>query len=674
MIEAKRRIIKQVGDKLQFDVENSPFAEGNNGLDILKRSPKLTVTSSGGVMLKNKSVEVLINGRKMNMSADELGTYLQSLTSEDIKLVEIQEVASSDQEASSQGGVVNIILKNIPKGFRAIAKSSYLHRKSDFGTYKGSLNLNYGTEQWNLYSDFSYAKNRDLGESEGTFLYKKGNTNNSNGDFIQDNNNLGIRLGTIYYLNDKNTFGIEGYFSTSQFEIDSKEAMKIVSPATNIQSQNQSLLSLPSDLWYTTFNYTLKTDEKGSSLKLIADIGENQGKSQNKVSSVYNSNSSLNSNNLFTSESRSKYYTVQLDGVQKWDNNWEWNAGTKFSSVSRDNFLNVNLLQSNQWIEDMSKKQDFDNQEQILAGYTTLAKVMGKHFLKVGVRLENTKIEGINNINQQKVEQEYTKWFPTLYYRYDFENQKSVSVSYRKSISRPSFRDLNPFVFKQNDFLYQIGNPNLQPFYKDLVNVEVSFKNNSLSFYTAYTKDLITNVYYTDKNYINYYQPQNFGNYREWGADYSYANYITKWLYTSAVAGVFHNSFQSGDGVDKSGTSFYAIMYNYIPLPNNWALEFYNSYNHTRVSKNLKAYEKYYMDISVRKKFFNDKLLLVASIDDVFNTLRDRNISYFKDFEFEFYQKRLTRGFSLSLTYTFDNHKKVNDKKVQSENESRGRL
>ncbi|WKS95395.1 outer membrane beta-barrel protein [Riemerella columbina] len=674
VINTRRKIIKQVGDKLQFDIENSPFAEGNTGLDILKKSPKLSVTSSGGIMLKNKSVEVLVNGRKMNLSSDELGTYLQSLSSEDIKVIEIQEMASADQEAATQGGVINIILKNNPKGIRVIAKSSYLHRKNNFGTYQGGLNLNYGTEQWNLYSDFSYAKNRDSGTSRGTFYYKNGNSNDSNGDFIQDNNNIGIRLGTMYYLNDKNTLGIEGYFSTNQFEIDSKEAMEIISPTMNIQSKNQSLWNLPSDLWYTTFNYTLKTDEKGSSLKLIADMGENQGTSQNNVSSIYDANSSLNSNHWFTSEARSKYYTAQLDAVQKWDDDWELNAGAKFNAVSRDNLLNVKFLQSHQWIEDISKKQDFDNQEQILAGYTTLAKVLGKHFLKVGVRLENTKIEGVNKINQQKVDQEYTRWFPTLYYKYNFGNQKSISASYRKSISRPSFKDLNPFIFKQNDFLYQIGNANLQPFYKDLVDIEMTYKNHSLSLYAAYTKDLITNVYYTDTNHINYYQPKNFGNYKEWGLDYSYAGNITKWLYTSMATGIFYNSFQSGDGVNTSGASFYGTMYNDIQLPNQWGLELYHSYHHSRISKNLKAYEKYYLDVSIRKKFLDNKLLLVAGVDDIFNTLRDRNISYFNDFDFEFYQKRLTRSFFLSFTYTFDNHKNVSNNKVKSENESRQRF
>lgn len=57
--------------------------------------------------------------------------------------------------------------------------------------------------------------------------------------------------------------------------------------------------------------------------------------------------------------------------------------------------------------------------------------------------------------------------------------KKSLSFSYKRSITRPSFRDLNPFVIKQNDFLYMIGNPNLQPLYLDDIEIGYNMKKHS---------------------------------------------------------------------------------------------------------------------------------------------------------------------------------------------------
>lgn len=44
---------------------------------------------------------------------------------------------------------------------------------------------------------------------------------------------------------------------------------------------------------------------------------------------------------------------------------------------------------------------------------------------------------------------------------------------------------------------------------------------------------------------------------------------------------------------------------------------------------------------------------------DLFNTERDKNISHYKDFNFDFYQKWQTRGFLISVQYILDNKIKL---------------
>lgn len=73
--------------------------------------------------------------------------------------------------------------------------------------------MNYGNEKWNLYSDVSYTENKNYGKSTGIFNYNNGQKNINNGDSKLSNNNLGLRLGSIFYPNDNNTFGIEAYYN-----------------------------------------------------------------------------------------------------------------------------------------------------------------------------------------------------------------------------------------------------------------------------------------------------------------------------------------------------------------------------------------------------------------------------------------------------------------------------
>ena len=113
------------------------------------------MSSDGKILLRNKPVTVLVNGRKTQLADEDMKSYMENLTSENIRRIEIQEVSGSDQDASNDGGVINIVTKKIPAGFRTIAKAGYTFRKEHYDQYKSGLNLNAGGEKWNIYSDIS---------------------------------------------------------------------------------------------------------------------------------------------------------------------------------------------------------------------------------------------------------------------------------------------------------------------------------------------------------------------------------------------------------------------------------------------------------------------------------------------------------------------------------------
>ncbi|WP_334126223.1 outer membrane beta-barrel protein [Empedobacter brevis] len=675
VIEGKRKIIEKVGDKLYFNVENSLLATGNSGLDILQKSPKLSTTSDG-VLLRNKSVSILVNGRKLNLSGGDLTAYLSSLSSEDIKRIEIQDVASADQDGSADGGVVNIVLKKSEKGIRGIVKTYFHHRKENYNAYNGALNLNYGTEKWNIYSDISYSDSKDFGHTESAFNYFNGRRNYEKGQFDQNNDNLGIRIGSTFYPNSKNELGFEGYYNKNTTTFDNSGIMNITDNGSPLlSSTNTSLSNTKNDFWYLTFNYSYLLDDEGSYLKFIGDIGQNKSNPSNNVLIEYPENSDLNNHYLFDTRANSRYATSQLDWVQKLENKWDINAGLKFMYVKRDNLLDVQFNRDNVWFPDLNQNQDFNNKEQIFAGYVSFSKTFEKQYIKFGLRAENTNIKGINNVTNSEVRQDYTQLFPSLYYRYNIdESNKSIALNYRRSIARPSFSDLNPFVIKINDYLYQIGNPDLKPLYMNRMDITFDVKKHSFSLFGKLTDKTIQGVYFTDEQNVNYYQPQNFGKYKEAGFDHSFSGNITKWFYADVSTGVFYNSFRSNDGLTNQGPSFYNNTYLQFKPAESYIIEVFSNYQHRYKSRNLENRYKYKFDISLGKSFLNNTITTRLIVYDVFNTRFDENTSYYQDFNFNFYQKRLTRGVLLYVQYTFGNKHKVSSKTVKSENESRGRL
>jgi hypothetical protein len=559
VVTGQRKLFERKGDKLIFNVENSEIAKGGTALDVLYRSPKLSMNADGNILLRNKTATILINGKKSNLSEPDLRSYLSGLNSEDIKYVEIQDVASSDQDASSHGGVINIVLKTPPKGFRAIAKTIYLHRENVYGTHNGNLNINYGLEKWAVYANIDYTKNRDLGKFRESFNYNSGSRNADKGSFIQENDNLGLRGGTIFSPNKKNDIGIEGYFNKNNATYNSNTTLNIFQDnKLQTMNDNQSLEKINNHLWYLTLNYTLKIDSLGSNLKFIGDVGENNSQPYSELLTNY-PNSVDDSHHLYNTHAISKYYTLQSDWLQKIKKDWEIITGAKFGSVKRDNQLFTQYYDygKENWINDIEKDQNFDNRENILAGYISISKKLNKHLFKAGLRIENTDVNGFDKITNQKVRQNYTDIFPNFYYQYDLGEEKNISLTYRRNITRPLFSNLTPFVMKRNDYLYIIGNPHLQPSYKNNLELALNLKKQSFTFYFQKTNDLIKQVYFTNTDQINYNQPQNFGKYLGTGIDHFYNGNIVKWLYANISSGVYYNSFIANDEEKTCGSSFY---------------------------------------------------------------------------------------------------------------------
>lgn len=673
-IEHRAKIITHVGDKLIFNVENSPISKGNNGLEILQRSPKLSLGAQGNVLLQNKDAIILINGKASNLNGSDLSNYLASINSEDIKRVEIQDLSSSNQDASSNGGTINVVLKRQPKGFRAIAKSYYLYRGHNYDASNSSLNLNYGASSWNIYSNVNYTTNRDKGHSKGFFDYDNGQSILNKGDFKQNSNFSGIRVGAVVTPDVKNEFGVEAYLNKSPGTTYYQNSLEILENGNKPVNGNTTSTSWTKNrLWYLTSNYTYKIDSLGSSLKLFGDLGQNNSQPANDVVSLYVHDP--NSNNHYSNEtnSRSKYFSLQADFSKQTRSGWEFMSGLKYNRINRDNQQFTKLLKNNNTTEENIQNLDFNNSENIYAGYLLASKNWGKHFLKAGARFEGTAVKGLNTLNNQTVNQSYSRIFPTIYYKYSFDDDKALSFAYKSGIGRPSFYDLNPYVIKQNDYLYQIGNPALLPQYNDNFYVDYSFKKNTISGYIELTDRMIHSVYYV-KDGITYYQALNYGNAQGMGINHSYSDNLVKWLYLSINSGFFYNRFKPDNISSIEGLAFYNNLQTRIKFNKYWMAEVFSNYTTASKYRNVDMAYVYKMDIGVQRTLFNGKLISKLRVNDLFNTQRDKNLSHYEMFTYDFYQKRNTRSIVFHLQFTLDNNKKLREANVKSDNEIRNRL
>lgn len=677
-VQAKKQLFKREFDKTIFIVENSPLKEGYNALEVLQRSPKIKVNSEGGISLKNGNPSVNINGRKLNLSSNELSNYLNSLNSETIKQIEIQEVGSAETDASNIGGIINIVTKKNPKGFSSLSKVYLGYKENEFYKYQLGNSIIYGSDKWNLYSRINYTDNDDRGKVKSTATIFNTNVKQKNeGFFIESDKTTTLTNGFVFYPNKKNEFGAELFFNKQNKEIDSNKDLNIYNNNLfETSSKNLSITNIKQNVWYSTFNYTLKKDTLGSTIKFIGDIGQNNIDNTNNIVVNYLLGNLSNSNSRFIANGVANYNTFQLDWKQNTSKEINFSTGIKNNYINRENELIEESFIDNNWQLNPNGIQNFTNRENIFASYFTYnTKWKENNTVKFGLRIENTNIDGFNRINSESVTQNYTNFFPSFYYGYDFGNDKYISLSYSKSIQRPSFKDLNPFILKLDDFYYQKGNSNLKPQYSNKIDVSYQFKNHDFSFYLNFVNDLIAPAYNLTNDNVRIYQSQNFGNEKNYGISYDYSGDLTKWLFLNFSFGTKYYEFNSKNDMLKTNKiSFVNNIYTNIKLTKTLSIDIFSVYFSKFQYHVVDDMGSYNLDVSIQKKIWNSNGLIKLSFFDVFDTMRAQNTANYRNFEFQFFQKRLTQSVALFFQYKIGNNKKVNDKSVRSENQIRQRL
>uniref|UniRef100_A0AAU6WQ28 TonB-dependent receptor n=1 Tax=Chryseobacterium endophyticum TaxID=1854762 RepID=A0AAU6WQ28_9FLAO len=112
----KKKLLERKADRMIFNVEASIASQGMDGSETLANVPMIKVDENlGSISITGKSsVNVMINGRMLNLSGQALLNYLRSIRSENIAKIEVITTPPAKYEAQGNSGLINIILKKNP--------------------------------------------------------------------------------------------------------------------------------------------------------------------------------------------------------------------------------------------------------------------------------------------------------------------------------------------------------------------------------------------------------------------------------------------------------------------------------------------------------------------------------------------------------------------------------
>jgi outer membrane receptor protein involved in Fe transport len=268
----------------------------------------------------------------------------------------------------------------------------------------------------------------------------------------------------------------------------------------------------------------------------------------------------------------------------------------------------------------------FNYDEKVLAGYANYSKSWDKWDINLGLRVEQSNIEGQSETLSQKNTQDYFNWFPNASISHEISNNMGIYSSYKRSIQRPSYTDLNPFTFFLNENTVVLGNPNLLPSYIDHFKVGTTFLEHFTieAYYMNYDGDIVELPRQDNTTNIIAYTPTNLDKKVEFGFDFMFDYSISNRWSLFALTSFYNMTEEAnfGEGfVKQDQWSNYSFLQNRLSLLED------NSLNIDALlewsNKNLLQFQiienRLISTVSVSKSIFNNKGVISLSIEDVFN-------------------------------------------------------
>jgi outer membrane receptor protein involved in Fe transport len=683
VITKKKKLIERKVDRLIFNVENSISASGGDAIDALKLTPRVKVQNEQISMIGKSGMLVMIDDRLIQLSGDDLINYLKTLKADDIKSIEVITNPPAKYNAEGNSGLINIKFKKA-KNDAWNASVRTLYQQASYPTGVIGTGYNLQKNKITLITNFTYSDGSNAPFESSIINYPNitWKEENKRRDFSKS---LSGRIGLDYKISEKISTGFIFNIVKSNPKINDNINSLILNSNTNVlDSLIKTKAKNIRERLSNSLNYHLiyKIDSIGKKLTFDFDYFDYNLDSKR----LFETNSFLNDNtfiqNSFTSANNigvqkiNNYsFNLDMEHPTKWIN---LNYGLKTSFIKTDNEFDFYNLSSGISIFDPTQSNHFNYKENTQSIYFSAQKEISKKWdSKIGLRLENTIIEGYSVTLSQLSKSKYTKLFPTAYVSYNPNENNSFSINYGRRISRPNYNLLNPFKWISSPYSYSEGNPFLQPAFAQNIEIEYTYKNNLItSFYFSNLEDGFEQVTIVNPiTNITQITPKNFLINKMFGVNQTIILEPFKFLKTNFYTDIYYSSTKSTIPVTlnylKGWNGEFSISNDFI-LNKNKTFLFNVSYSYTTKGvDNLDRNSQFsQLDASLKLMLMNKKLIMSLYANDILSSSRVTYASFSNNIKTSYRNYYDNRYFRISLSYKFGNNKlKVERRNLGNEEE-----
>jgi iron complex outermembrane recepter protein len=693
-VTSKKPLIEQRIDRTIVNVEAAVTNVGSSALEVLEKSPGITVDRDGNISLKGKQgVQVYIDGRPSYLSGTDLTNLLRSMSSNQMESIEIMTNPPAKYEAAGNSGIINIKTKKN----KQLGYNGSINLTNGTGRYpklNESVNFNYRKNKVNLFTNFGYSYRKNFQDLNIQRKFIDENTKvlktyfNQESNILESTQSFTGKVGLDYYASKKTTLGfvVSGFSNPMAF---SNTSNVLISNPSKVLTDITIANTTNDRKWKNyTANLNLRHVFDSTGREISADIdylGYRSTNMQDLTNHYFDANrvkSNPSDTLLGNLPQDINIYTAKIDYTHPLKKGAKFEAGAKVSYVKTDNNAVYDSLLSNVRVRDNGRSNHFIYDENVNAAYVNLSKQFNKKWSgQLGLRVENTNSKGHstglafrNNawVNfDTTFKRNYTQLFPTVYVQYTADAKNTWVVNYGRRIERPDYEDLNPFILFLDKYTFQQGNPSLQPQFAH--NVELShtykgFLTTTLNY--TNTTDIINDV--LEQNSTNnenqtFVKKSNIAKQRQYGISIAAGFPVQKWWNMNLYGNLYNNIFKgnlSGAYVEVGATTAVFNVSNQFKFNKGWAAEVSGFLRTPGVDGVFKIQTLGAMNLGVSKQIMKGKGSLRLNVRDVLWTQKAKGSIKYDDIDATFQQQRDSRVVNLGFTYRFNKGKVGQRRKV----------
>ena len=689
-VVAKKPLIEQKMGRTIVNVDASITNAGSSALEVLEKSPGVSVDKDGNISLKGKQgVMIYIDGRPSYLTGNDLANMLRSMNASQLDQVEIMTNPSSKYDAAGNSGVINIkTKKNKQFGYNGTVTTGYSQGR--YARFNEGLNFNYRNGKTNLFTNLNYNRNHSIEDLDIQRNFRGAATGDISSVFDQyskmsnESHSYSGKIGLEYSASKKTTIGVvlNGYYNPSDWQANTKTY--IYGPDGNLLSQAKTDAQ-NTEKWKnysSNLNFRSVLDSAGQELSGDFDFIQYRSASTQPLYSYYfdkSGNPSQTPDTLLGDLPQDiKIYSGKIDYSLPLKKGAKFEAGIKSSYVTTDNNAVYHNMVSGQSVLDSGLNNHFVYDENINAVYVNYSRPLGKKWSgQLGLRMENTNVDGHSagyEFDGEKNEfvatsktfrRKYTQLFPTLFLQYAANETNQFVVNYGRRVNRPDYKDLNPFVYFLDRYTFGQGNPNLKPQFAHNVELSHTYKGflTTMLNYTA-TTDIIQQVLEqneaTNETYI---RKANIASLKQVGLSVNAYKEINKWWSGNIYVNLHNNQFAgvvNNDPVSINVTVMLVQAQQQFKMGKGWGAEIGGFYRSKAVEGVIFVEPVAQVNAGISKQVLKNKGSIRLNVRDVFAMGTTKGYSKYGGVDMHFKNVNESRVVNMTFTCRFNKGKENN--------------